>query len=292
MKKLFSLLLVLAISLYVHSQQLPAKWEELTASDFPLAVENAQRVCIVPMGVLEKHGPHLPLGTDVYRASEMCRRAAEKEYCVVFPDYYVGQIFEAQHQPGTLSYSAELIYKMLDETCREIARNGMKKIILVNTHGGNNAFLQYFCQSQMATPRDFMVYVYQPQEDDETKEKIAKMRISPLGGHADEVESGEVLAIRPDIVKIDRAPSESGEDMNRLGLKNVFTGIWWYAKFPNHYSGDAAHAVAELGEVRLDFRSSQLAEVIKAVKADQKTILLQNEFYKESASPLDTKAKR
>jgi creatinine amidohydrolase len=155
MKSLFTAIFVFTFALpALLGQKLPTGWEELTSSDFALAVKQSEGVCVVPMGVIEKHGQQLPLGTDVYTAREISRRAAAKEYCIVYPYYFMGQIFEAQHQPGTIAYSPDLLYRLLDETCREISRNGIKKIILVNSHGGNNAFLQYFCQTQLATPRD------------------------------------------------------------------------------------------------------------------------------------------
>lgn len=113
-----------------NSEELPYFWDRLTSLDFKKAVEKAQGVCIIPIGVMEKHGPHLPLGTDVIRAHEMCKRAAGQEYAIVFPDFYIGQIFEAKHQPGTIAYSTEMMVKFLDATCREIARNGLKKSFL------------------------------------------------------------------------------------------------------------------------------------------------------------------
>ena len=62
--------------------------EELTAPDYIKAVEKSSKTCILPIGVFEKHGPHLPLGTDLYASREYALRAAEKEYTVVFqPDY-------------------------------------------------------------------------------------------------------------------------------------------------------------------------------------------------------------
>ena len=57
----------------------------------------------------------------------------------MFPEYYVGQIFEARHHPGTVAYSSHLQLQMLQETVSEMARNGCKKIIIVNGHGGNNS---------------------------------------------------------------------------------------------------------------------------------------------------------
>lgn len=289
MKKLLLITLVFTLSLFLSAQgKLPIGWEELTAPDFVKAVKLSESVCIIPMGVVEKHGPHLPLGTDVYTAREISRRAAEKEYCIVYPYYFAGQIFEAKQQPGTIAYSSELIYKMLEETCHEISRNGIKKIILANSHGGNTTFLQYFCQSQLEKQRDYVVYLFTPSVDAETQKKIVSMRKSTAGGHADEVETSSVIAIRPDLVRLDQATTESGKDLDRLQLKNVYTGIWWYAKYPNHYAGDAKDAHKELGEVSLEQRGDQLAEVVKMVKDDQITIRLQNDFFKESASPLDT----
>ena len=288
-KQLLFAFILIAFSGY--SQNLSTAWEELTASDFVSAVKQSEGVCIIPMGVIEKHGAHLPLGTDVYTAREISRRAAEKEYCLIYPYYFVGQIFEAKHQPGTIAYSNEMIYNFLDETCKEISRNGIKKIIVVNTHGGNPAFLEYFCQSQLAKPKDYAVFLFTPTVDAETAAKILSMRKSTTGGHADEVESSHMMAIHPDLVKADRATNEPGVDMNRLQLNNVYTGIWWYSKYPNHYAGDAKDANAALGEVSLEQRVKQLSEVIKAVKADQATLPLQNEFFRESLSPIETKIK-
>lgn len=102
---------------------IPVKIEELTAPQFETALEKSASTCIIPLGVLEKHGPHMPLGTDVFIAREIALRAAKKEYVPVFPFFYFGQIFEAKHQPGTFAYSNELIWRLLSETCQELARN-------------------------------------------------------------------------------------------------------------------------------------------------------------------------
>jgi len=294
MKTTVSIIFTFFLSLSaIWGQKLSPYWEELTSSDFALAVKQSEGVCVIPIGVLEKHGQHLPLGTDVFTSRELCRRAADKEYCLIYPFYFMGQIFEAQHQPGNIAYSSELQMRLLDETCKEIARNGIKKIILVNGHGGNNAFLQYFCQVQLAKPHDYAVYaVITPSVSPDVEKKITSMRKTTTGGHADEVESSSVMAIRPDLVKIERATNESGDNQHRQKLpSNVFTGISWYAQYPNHYAGDAKDANKELGEISVEGRAQQLIEIIKAVKADQATIPLQNEFYKESQSPLDTSPK-
>ncbi len=262
---------------------------ELTAPDFIQAVHEAQSTCLIPLGVLEKHGPHLPLGTDMIDVREIALRAAKKEYALVFPEYYFGQIHEAKHQPGTLAYSSELIWNVLDETCKELARNGLKKIILVNGHGGNNNLLRYFCQSHLESAKDYAVILFTPETPPELAEKLESLRQTTTGGHADEVETSMMLAHRPDLVKLDKAGDHSGEDQHRLDhLENGYTGIWWYAKYPNHYAGDGSPAQAKIGELVIENRVEQLVELIKKIKSDEKILRLQRQFFEESNHPLDT----
>jgi len=78
--------------------------------------------------------------------------------------------------------------------------------------------------------------------------------------------------------------------MGRVKLPdNVYTGIWWYARFPNHYSGDGSVATKELGEYRMKAWQDGIVNAIKAVKADQESLKLQNEFFEKSKHPLDTR---
>jgi len=140
-------------------QKLSAHWEELTADDFRSAIEVSKGTCVLPIGILEKHGPHLPLGTDLLNVRYASLHAAEKEFAVVFPEYYFGQIFEAKHEPGTIAYSRGIQLNLLQETTDEMARNGCKKVLIVNGHGGNESLLPYFAQTQLDKPHDYVVYV-------------------------------------------------------------------------------------------------------------------------------------
>jgi creatinine amidohydrolase len=83
---------------------------------------------------------------------------------------------------------------------------------------------------------------------------------------------------------------ESGADQKHDPLpKTVYTGIWWYARFPDHYSGDGSIASKELGEAGMKAWIDTIEEAIRAVKADENSLKLQNEFYEKSSHPLDTK---
>lgn len=272
-----------------QAQKLSPKWEELTASAFVQAIHQSQGVCVLPFGILEKHGPHLPIGTDLLDVRFAVMNAVQQEYAVVFPEYYFGQIFEAQQEPGTIAYSLSTQLTLLQETAKEMARNGCKKIVIVNGHGGNNSLLPLFAQSQLATPRDYAVYVVGiPQRSAPGR---PAMKSDPKNDqHAGETETSAMLVARPDLVHMDQAQSESGADRHRLNLpEGVYTGIWWYARFPDHYSGVGSAATKELGEFDQKEWSRQIAEAIKAIKADSETLRLQNEYFEKTQHPLDTK---
>jgi creatinine amidohydrolase len=97
------------------------------------------------------------------------------------------------------------------------------------------------------------------------------------------------MVSRPDLVHQDRAASESGADLNREDLpRNVYTGIWWYAKFPNHYAGDGAVATTALGEFDMNASVNSLANALRAIKADSVSPRLQQEFFEKAKHPVDT----
>ena len=267
--------------------QLSVHWEELTAADFRDAIARAQGTCLLPFGIMEKHGPHLPLGNDLLNVRYGALHAAEREYAVVFPEYYFGQIFEAKHEPGTIAYSRGLQLQLLQETTDEMARNGCKKIIIVNGHGGNNSLLPYFAQTQLEAPHDYVVYVLGITRSAPGEPKHKSNPATDM--HAGESETSMSMIARPDLVHLDRAPQESGADQARLKLpEGLYTGIWWYARFPNHYAGEGAVASRELGEFESKTWINGIVQAIRAVKADQESLRLQNEFYERSKHPLDT----
>lgn len=282
MRKIKTLLLFTLISNAVISQNLPARWDELTAGDWQRALDRSSQTCILPIGILEKHGPHAPIGSDLIHVREWAARATKKEYAVVFPDYFYGQIYEARHQPGTFALPSKLVLELLDATCAEIARNGFKKIVIINGHGGNPNLINFFIQTQLEKRRDYAVYFFQPGSDTAFQRKVNQLHKSDpaTDQHAGERETSTLLYLRPDLVKMDSAKNQSGENQKRLPLpSSLYTAIWWYANYPNHYAGEGAKATRELGELITEHTIESLISALKTVKVDTKTLQLQNEFF-------------
>jgi creatinine amidohydrolase len=282
MKNYLLLFAALLLSAYSFAQQIPARWDELVASDFPAALDKSSKTCILPIGILEKHGPHSPIGTDLIHVREWAAHAVKSEYAVVFPDYFYGQINEARHQPGTFALPSKVIWDLLEATCDEIARNGFDKIVILNGHGGNPEFIQFFMQSLLNKRHNYAVYFYNPEGGDkEYNAEYRKMHKSDINSdqHAGESETASLLYYRPDLMKMDRAASQSGANQHRLNLTDVYTPIWWYAAYPNHYAGEGAKATPEFGKFIAEHEIANFVKALKAIKADTSTIKLQNEFF-------------
>ena len=290
-KHAVALLLLLLVVRSSSAQGLSAKWEELTGPDFVAALQASKGTCALPFGIIEKHGPSGPLGTDLLNVRYTTSLAAREEYTIIFPEYYVGQIFEARHQPGTIAYSTHLQLEMLQETVSEMARNGCQKIIIVNGHGGNNSLVQYFAQTQLDSPKDYLVYVVSGLGGPSDGVPAAARPSKPgVDGHAGEGETSNIMAHRPELAHPERASSQSGADQNRLELpEGVYTGIWWFAKFPNHYQGDAAGATAARGDAATRASAARIANAIRAIKRDENGPKLQKEFFEKAAKPTATR---
>ena len=155
---------------------------------------------------------------------------------MVFPDYFYGQIYEARHQPGTFALPARVVWDLLDATCDEIGRNGFRKIVLVNGHGGNPNLLRYFAQTQLERPAELRRLLLRPgvRTRRSTEGGAPSTKSNPAGDmHAGERETSTLLYLRP-------GPDGAGSrdagvrraDQKRWAIPDVYTAIWWFARLP------------------------------------------------------------
>lgn len=255
------------------------QWEQLTATDFKKAVEETG-VCVVAMGVVEKHGEHLPLGTDFLNAHKIATLAAQKEPAVVFPPFYFGQIYEARCFPGTITLKPALLLELLQGVLEEIGRNGFAKIVVYNGHGGNDHLLAFLAQCSLWEEKPYSLYLPQGLLGPERKKKWQETCQTDEHGHACECETSISLANHAHLVKMHRVPAKAASAQGRMkNLPPTFTGIRWYSNYPDHYAGDARTASQEKGLVLRELLVDSLAEYLAAVKADEVVPSLNREFF-------------
>jgi len=254
------------------------RWEYLTPPEFKKLAKEEQ-ICVLPMGSLERHGEHLPYGTDALVAHAVACRASELEPCVVFPPYWYGQVHEAAAFAGAINFPTRLLLEMLENVLDQIAHNGFKKIVILSGHGGNSHFLEYFAMSQLDREVDYTLYITRA-----TGEHVKALGniYDTTPGHAGESETSNVMAVVPEgVVKMEQQcyPEPILPKVDLSHLAGVHTGLWWYAMYPENVTESPSHASAEKGKLMIEAKAQDLAAQLAAIKADTVVPALQQEYY-------------
>ncbi len=254
-------------------------------------------VCVVPFGCLEMHGQHLPVNTDTLIANYVAKEAAKLESVCVFPELTFGDINSLQGKKGSIVLSPELNTAFLNEICDEIARNGFKKIIILNAYGGNMNLLGNFSRSQMHRKKDCIVfyrnsYSYQitdlardikagnapavlTQED--CRNVVAFVEAGKRFGHGCIEETAQILKIAPELVRMDRMCAANGESahgadyLTEVGLNTVMNFLW---NSLDSYSGSySPEANLRIGEALLSRDILDQAEACRRLKTDDEVLV-------------------
>jgi creatinine amidohydrolase len=112
-----------------------SNWQDLTMPGLE-ALQHQTRTVILPLGALEEHGPHLPLGTDTFHALEVARRAARIHPVAVAPPLFYGMCRSTREHPGTVSISGDALRALLLDLGREFCRQGWHNLVFISGHAG------------------------------------------------------------------------------------------------------------------------------------------------------------
>jgi len=257
------------------------RWLYTTSENLIALRQAAANTCVIPMGCVEKHGLHLPLGTDIIQASNIVWRASQIEPVCVFPDFTFGDIGECTPNTpaGTISLPVETQMLLLEQLCKQITRNGFKKIIIYNGHGGNRPWLNTFVQ------RHSNIYLINIHCD--VMKRIAKAKAlrgltaddrklaeecrKVIDGHAGYSETAYVMATNPECVKMERLGVVSGRS-TELSRKYREAGIQirdegWEMDFPNWIDSEEPIGCNErIGKAALRLEAERVAMQIRRIK--------------------------
>jgi len=257
------------------------EWEKLTAHEFVKALDATKGVCIIPLGSLEKHGDHLPMGTDNFLIHQKVVLASSAEPVVVFPTVMFAENCEAKNNPGAIAVEPDLYFQLLESVCDEVARNGFKRIILVSGHGGNRFFLRFFVQTILGKGKDYVVYFPEELLDPGVEEKTLE---TAFDYHAGESETSQLLYLHPELVKMDSISPKPGNPLKRSKVPGIVTPVDWFSDFPEHYAGDARPSTSEKGRLLVENTVKNLIQVIRKVKADDTTLTLMQEYERKQSA--------
>ncbi len=243
-------------------------WGELTWRQARARIKKMD-VALLPVGAVEQHGPHLPLDTDAFDADYLARRVAEA--CsdpkpLVLPPISYGVSYHHADFTGTVGISNDTLAKVIYEIGMSVSRNGIRKLVIINGHGGNSPALNYAAQM---INRDAHIFVCV--DTGETSDvDIDKIIETPNDVHAGEIETSTSLAVRPQLVKMDQAKKHIPEFSSRYLDFTSKRGVLWYAYTRKISSsgvmGDPTKASAAKGERIWEIMIAHLVSLVEDLK--------------------------
>jgi creatinine amidohydrolase/Fe(II)-dependent formamide hydrolase-like protein len=244
-------------------------WGELS---WPEAEERIREVdvALLPIGSIEQHGPHLPLDTDAFDADYLAKRVAEA--CsdpkpLVLPLISYGVSYHHAEFKGTISLRNDTLSRLVYDIGMAVARTGVKKLLIINGHGGNDPALNYAAQM---INRDARIFV--GVDTGETSEiDIERIVETPNDVHAGEIETSTSLAVRPHLVRLDRATKLVPQFSSRYMNFSSRRGVSWHAYTKKISStgviGDPTKASAEKGEKMWQTMIAHLVALVEDLKS-------------------------
>lgn len=286
------------------------RWLYLTSEELEALRDQVNGTCVFPIGCVEKHGLHLPLGTDTFIAEGIAYQASQIEPVCVFPVFPYGDksLGHPSTPTGTISLPMETEMLLLEQLCDQIGRYGFKKILLCNGHGGNNALLTALLEKLDNTKKNYVVGIIGPHprifrtmaeyllengtgsipellpEDEAVILRYYHENIP--SGHGCMAETAWVMGIVPETVKLHRLGIESGKCLHKTdyfreaGIEIRDGG--WYEDYPTSYASevDPVDCNERIGKAIVRFEVERTANAYKVLKEDTNLLKWQEERQK------------
>jgi creatinine amidohydrolase len=249
-------------------------WQDMTTAEFA-ALDAARVIALLPVGAIEQHGPHLPVAVDACINSGIVARALELLPAdlpvTVLPLLPVGKSNEHQAFPGTLTLSAETLARLWTEIGESVARAGVRKLVLFNSHGGQPQVMDIVARD-LRVRLGMLVVAYSWYAAGVPPDLFHGEEVRH-GIHAGAIETSMMLHLRPDLVQLARAADfvplmrQMADEGYRLLSPTGPGKLAWQAQdlHPSGAAGDARNADAERGRALVDHAAQALVDLLREV---------------------------
>ena len=220
-------------------------------------------VAMLPIGGgTKEHGPHLPLGTDLLMVEELAHRVVEAAPVMLLPALAYAYYPAFVDWPGSVSIAARHFTNLVADIIRSLYRHGMRKFLILDGGVSTHPPLRTLSSD---LHEELNIYVAVTNILGLGAEVIAEMEEQEKGGHADETETSCILALHPDLVKMEHAPKEWRQEIpgafGKGGIQKVHLG--GKMRTPNGIHGDATLATAPKGEKALAAMAQDIIEFVQ-----------------------------
>ncbi len=243
----------------------------LTWTQVEAMSDKENTVIVQPVGAIEQHGPHLPLVVDTALGTAAISQALEQlpesvpAYCL--PPLCYGKSNEHWHFPGTITLSAATLTAVLTEVAESIYRSGFRKLVLLNSHGGQPQVLEIVARDLHQRYEDFWIFPHFVWQAPHQIGEMLEPRERREGIHAGDAETSMMLAILPDQVQMDWAVKEYPPELGgELSLEDRLPISWCVRDISRSgVIGDPTGATAEKGQAMLDQVAAGWVQVLEDI---------------------------
>jgi creatinine amidohydrolase len=267
--KLFENLFIVLHSFIPQHRFFPyLTWAEIEA------MPNKENVVIIqPIGAIEQHGLHLPLVVDAAISMGVIGKALGKLDSNIpayaLPCLYYGKSNEHWHFSGTITLSANTLLSVLREVAESVYRAGFRKLVFINSHGGQPQILEIIARDLHQEYPDFAIFPLFTWRVPHIVARLLSEKEAAYGIHAGDAETSIMLALLPDFVDMDKAVREYPENLPQDSLLEM-EGKLPFAWLTREVSksgviGDATTATKEKGELILESLADGWVKVIEDI---------------------------
>jgi len=228
-----------------------------TSDDFKKNLSKSD-IVVIPIGSVEAHGHHLPLGTDIFSPKLFCDKIEKKigDEVWIAPEIPYGQSYDLTVYPGTINIPSEVFGEYVFWIGKGFYENGMKKIIFLNGHGGNIVGLGLAAEKLIKIGIDVMIINWWL---DFSKEILT---VTEGQGHGGEDETSAILYYDEKLVQMDKATKNPNKPLLKIRFKDSAKIF-----FKDAISGDATLATKEKGEKIFELVTEKIIEAIQIIKS-------------------------
>jgi creatinine amidohydrolase len=224
--------------------------DDLSTKEFEERVDG-DTVVILPLGVIEEHGDHLPLSTDSLQCEHVVEELAKRTGALIAPPVRYGICNTTKNFPGTVSIGFETLRNLVYDILSELARNGIRNVVIVSGHAGSSHLAAVkLAAKDVVDEEDMKVMALSDYEIIYDKGVAGKDE-----GHSGWIETSRVMAIRPDLIK-----GKGKKGVNKIPRYMVLRNP---EKHWEGVTGDPSKATKEKGD---ELNEMVIEEMVKMIE--------------------------
>lgn len=239
------------------------------------AIQKSRGVAILPVGSIEQHGYHMPLGTDSYVAITLAEDAAQKTDALIVPPLWFGWSPHHMVRPGTITIRPETLSAITYDIAASLSHHRIRTLIMINGHRIVNVVWMQLAAEKIQRELNITVRIFDPAYM--SKDIVKELEFGAVG-HAEEIETSHMMYRYPDLVHLELARDNPVQDAHLYSVDpsyekdtlcyvpSTYSHAQKNAQIAGGTSGEPTKSDAQKGKIYHEHLVKRLVEVIEAAR--------------------------